>query len=256
MKIIPFRNWIVMGLKEIDFLKWCGLVKASKNCLSDVHVETTGSSELCVITKSNSVKNVLKTNTKDVYDLLIMKSHGDIVNTPRICRIVDDEVNWAHIFKRLHMMSIDTKAREFQFKFVNDIIATNYWLCKWKIKDSDKCTFCNVQPELLEHLFWECRYVQELWRLIGNWYESKTQCVIDLSHDKVLLGCDDELLYAIILTAKQTIYSSKLAETKPSLNSFVYRFEGLRQLEMYIVTNSKNSGTVERLVEKWAPLEH
>ena len=54
----------------------------------------------------------------------------------------------------------DIQIRWFQYRIMRRILATNTFLCMIGITDSELCTFCNEYPETLNHLFWECEYIQ------------------------------------------------------------------------------------------------
>ena len=45
-------------------------------------------------------------------------------------------------------------------------ITTNVQLKWYKIKESERCTFCESEKETLIHLFVRCKYVQPLWEMI------------------------------------------------------------------------------------------
>ena len=49
-----------------------------------------------------------------------------------------------------------SKTRNSQFKTLHRIIATNDFLNKVDIVDNNLCTFCDLEIETLEHLFYHC----------------------------------------------------------------------------------------------------
>jgi hypothetical protein len=65
--------------------------------------------------------------------------------------------------------TLETKARMFQYKVIHRFLATNSYLMKVKIKDSDLCDHCETASETIEHLFWECNYAQTIWGELQNW---------------------------------------------------------------------------------------
>ena len=52
--------------------------------------------------------------------------------------------------------------------------------------DSNKCVFCNNVPETLQHLFYDCNKVQELWRNFEKWIFIKTGIRIIFTKQKVI----------------------------------------------------------------------
>jgi hypothetical protein len=61
--------------------------------------------------------------------------------------IIPQEDNVESVFKRCHKYVLDTSTKIFQYKFLNDILANNYWLRKWKIVEDETCTFCKNNVE-------------------------------------------------------------------------------------------------------------
>ena len=63
----------------------------------------------------------------------------------------------------------DTNLLSFQFKFPHRIIATNDFLNKIGVSSCTMCTFCNECVATLEHVFWECRFLQSFWKIVTEW---------------------------------------------------------------------------------------
>ena len=62
---------------------------------------------------------------------------------------LDDNFNWETNLSLPFNIEQDTSLKWFQFR----IIQTNYLLNKMRLKQNDKCTFCNIDKETIKHLF-------------------------------------------------------------------------------------------------------
>ena len=87
------------------------------------------------------------------------------VPTKQICFWEDlssnsDSEMWDNIHFRNIKSSIDARVRSFYFKLFHKVIALNEFLYKIKRKDSPNCTFCQILPETVIHVFIECQYVK------------------------------------------------------------------------------------------------
>ena len=69
----------------------------------------------------------------------------------------------------------ESKLRAFQFKFLHRKIATDDFLYKIGIKQTDSRSFCEEQKETLVHLFWTCKYTQNFWKSMFEWISQKFQ---------------------------------------------------------------------------------
>ncbi len=115
---------------------------------------------------------------------------------------------------------------------------TNVKLLEWKIKDTDKCTFCIVQSETLLHLFWECQTARHVWNSLTQWYKEKTGQTVHLNSQKVLfckpvpkpLHC----LNTIVLISMQYIYASRCLEIIPNFGHLKSKILDVQNMEKYI----------------------
>ena len=69
-------------------------------------------------------------------------------------------VQFIQLFSEMRKITNSSKLRSFQFRLLHLSIVTNVQLKKWKILDSDICTFCKNYSETLEHLFFHCENAQ------------------------------------------------------------------------------------------------
>ena len=121
----------------------------------------------------------------------------------------------------------NNKLREFQFKILHRYLATNSVLYKMKLTNTNTCTFCNIEIESIEHLFWECINVRNFWRQLEiNLRES---CGYNLTIEgaiDVLLGKLKEIpvVNLEIVCGKYFIYLCKLRGEIPEIKKYlVYR---------------------------------
>ena len=63
------------------------------------------------------------------------------------------DINWKNIYNNTFLSSIDSKLRNFQYKYLMRIVTTNKLLLKYKLKNSNLCEFCNMNIETIKHLF-------------------------------------------------------------------------------------------------------
>ena len=71
----------------------------------------------------------------------------------------------------IHKTTNIPKYKSFQYRLLQRGIVTNVQLEKWKIVETNMCTFCSVHVETINHLFWECQIVQNLWFRVFEYIE-------------------------------------------------------------------------------------
>ena len=105
---------------------------------------------------------------------------------------------------------------------------TNYLLHKRKITSSQNCTFCMIEPETIEHLFFKCHYVRNLWLQVFQDWNSKMSQTRLPSMEICILGhmvsensVENVALYNFLMHVKAYIKKSKL--DKKSLSSLAFK---------------------------------
>jgi hypothetical protein len=250
-KALPFKKWVEKGLDKSSFLKWYGLINATRNLWNYVPKTDESTDYLTVQTHSGTI-NLSKIKMKDVYLTMVMRDRENNVMILKIAKWLPHQtIDWKNVYSRAHVKSVNVKTKEFQYKFLNDVLPTNYWLYKWKLRENDKCTFCKVDSENIEHLFFSCVHVQRLWRTIQIWYDNIEAAVFDKG--TAFLGSDTSLLHTVVMTAKQYIFSCKCLENIPIFTGFYNRLNQVRMYELY--GDEQNLNVNVKLIMKWAPIE-
>jgi hypothetical protein len=120
---------------------------------------------------------VLKINcskgSKDMYTILNKNSsvHTAQRKWNTVFNINSNE--WKQIYILPFKVTACTKLHWFQFRINHNILATNYFLKKFKIIDDANCNFCQNENEYIEHIFWGCENVQNLLEQVNSWFGDK-----------------------------------------------------------------------------------
>lgn len=144
----------------------------------------------------------------------------DIVSNP------DITVNWKNTYCLSSLCTRESKLRVFQFKFLHRRIATNDFLHKIGIKQTDSCSFCEEQKETLAHLFWACRHTQNFWKSIFEWISQNFKDLENVSPSLTLCfglidNVKDVLFHHLLLIARYYIYNCRLGNKLPNLQVYI-----------------------------------
>ncbi len=140
----------------------------------------------------------------------------------------NQNIEWKYIFSLPYKITICTKLRAFQYKYLMRIIPNNSFLFKCKIKPSNLCEFCHMTIDSNKHMFWECINIQSFWSNINELlhtnildytvnltYECKSFC-----NAKVPCKKKTVIISFIILLAKYFILKCKSETTIPTIVHF------------------------------------
>ena len=68
----------------------------------------------------------------------------------------NNSLEWGRFFNLPRFLNIDNHTKVLQFRILHRIIPTNHSLFKMNIKPSNKCDYCFIHVDTLEHAFWKC----------------------------------------------------------------------------------------------------
>jgi hypothetical protein len=149
--------------------------KAFKDCLKenllDIHFDTHDTSD-------TFVKKIVSNKTaKFIYRSLI----DNIVQNPtdkflKWEKLLDIEItDWSEYFVIMKRSCRDTYLRNFQFKFLHRVIATNSFLYKIKLKDTHLCTFCKANSWILDNIIYKTSVYKFSFFIRYNFFLQKYQ---------------------------------------------------------------------------------
>ena len=171
---------------------------------------------------------------------------------------IDNEM-WQAFYSVNFACTIESKMRAFQYRILMRIIPTNKYLKLVGIKESDKCYFCEIQEETIEHLFWYCPKIQKFWEDIAQCLDPFIGLRNVLNAKTVLLGYIDKyknkIINHIINIIKRTIYITKCSESSLSTERTCNIIKYYYSLEKNIVEYSR-CGNMTIFEKKWSHLSN
>ena len=131
-------------------------------------------------------------------------------------RYTFNDMEWKHIFKEPYRLTRDTTMQWFQTRINHKILATNKFLCKINIINNPKCSFCAQADETIEHLLWECEYIQKFLQEVISWL-SDQMIYLDLDEKSFLFGIfknqENDVNKLVVMEIKYYIYFAKCSKS-------------------------------------------
>ena len=173
-KLILFETWKHRGASEIDRMIWCGVVPCVREkwnfdsvCREQHDIPfqlSTG------VNLESGFINIEKVTQKHIKILLAEEKLNSLRANDYKYRLKYESVHgllssneWKNIFLIPRTLLIDNKTKDLQYKIIMRFIPTNYLLYKMGKVNSQVCSFRNMEPETIEHLFFNCIYVKNIW---------------------------------------------------------------------------------------------
>ena len=156
--------------------------------------------------------------TKYLYSFLMSKA-GNTQNNSEINwkkkEWFNREVPWERYYEIPHICTVEADLKSFQYKILHKALYTNSKLVKAKIIPGPiRCTFCDIDTENIEHLFYFCPKARTLYLQLFDYVNDKTNLdtsVFKLCPFSVLFGFLNDVEYInainhLILLTKRFIY--------------------------------------------------
>lgn len=252
--VLPFTDWVNRGVSKSSMVRWMGLIRITRKLQQNIMDNPTMQDgnpcqPLIIIEKTHVALDQCRFISNRIYTDLVKSKYSNDTLIPRVNKYLEvaDISNWTKAYIRANKYPIDTKTKEFQFKFIHDILVNRYWLKKWKIVDNDECKICNLSSDNIIHVFWECQSTKAFWLKFTEWCQLKLGHV-ELNIEDVFLGCDNELICCLIFIAKRHIYINRLDDKAPDFKMFLVNVKTVRNVELYI---AKQNNKVDRFLNKW-----
>ena len=220
--------------------------KTWKNVLSDSNFQTfpTESKFDQMVNKGKIIKAA--------YQELISKEDLLFPKYIRMQATLQTELSYTgylKLFRNIKVITNYVKLRSFQYRMLCNAIVTNTLLYKWKIVESENCSFCKNEPETIQHLFYQCEKIKSIW------FNIQEYCV-ELINDPIKLNVENVILNTVhpqvshvynfvILAVKCKIYTARCMKQSITLEECVAFVNNCRRVEKYNAV--KNGKTVQNI---------
>ena len=239
-----YRNGVLISIKEaaeeygLTFMEFHSLISAIPEDIKKLvrcSSERTINSRYAIDLDRNKLpKHVYKT-------LILKKSDEKIIRIKsRWEKALNRSFGLSELYEIVSEIFCTTnvpKLRSFQYRLVMHAITNNCHLKRWKIKESDSCSFCNLQPETNDHLFFECIDVKRMWSFLGinipNCEDLLTANKFEILFNKV--NCNKyHVANFICLVAKQYVYRQRCLKRQINVFELKGKIKLIENTEKYI----------------------
>ena len=200
-------------------------------------------------------KHIINVKCKDLYWHFINKTY----TTPTAVMKWEElyyyvNFNWKHIFTLPYETTSETSLQSMQHQIINRYFPCNAFIRTFDTQQTELCVLCNVEDSL-EHYFFHCSFVKQLWTLFFAWWNNITGCDFKLGALDIIFGIMNEskdqvtcvLNYCIILVKKNTI-DCRTQNTNCRFDLFLSKLKNRLLIEEYIATIN---GRYIEFVRKW-----
>ena len=225
---------LVFGLNKVQFITKI----ASKNLQIELldSINFINSYDIFNTEKDLNSNNVLYLESGDTLDLEICKSRHiyqtllKLYNDTPTCveryssifpDLSDNEVNKMFLLARL--LCRDIEIQSMQYRILHRYMPTNDLLYKMKKVVSNRCTFCNLYPENILHLFYECLEVRTLLNNVNSKLNNFLNSNLQVKCKDVIIGYrlthlnanNVKFVNIVILHVKLFIWQSRCRNITP-----------------------------------------
>ncbi|KPP69395.1 hypothetical protein Z043_111857, partial [Scleropages formosus] len=99
-----------------------------------------------------------------------------------------NNVPWEKVWLLTHKYFVTNQVKETSFKIIHKFYPVKHFLRRLKDEIDVNCSFCNLHPEMVPHLFWHCCYTKKLWRDVSNFIIDEMCKGFAVHYEYVLFG--------------------------------------------------------------------
>ena len=160
-KIVPFEQWVYRGVSSNSYLVWRGLVTKLVQNLNIAREFRSNTQKFNGIKLSGNKINIQDLNMKIIKKSLVLntKIDSEFKNMAYYNTTFGqmDSDAWAKIYVLAHLLPVNNKVIELQYKILFRFVVTNKLLYQIQIKTTPNCLICEIDTQTIEHLFFECK---------------------------------------------------------------------------------------------------
>ena len=167
----------------------------------------------------------------------------------------DDYDFWSETFQNIRRTTKESKLQVFQHKLIHRIIPTKKFLFRAKLTESPNCTSCDNTEETIEHLFWDCPTIRNIWVQLINLFNSVEE--EELPNDNLALCMFG--VYSrkptivrwnyVTLVLRFYVYKCRIQNLIPTMRAFKFVLKANLEILKRIALQNKTS---KKFREEWS----
>ena len=235
-KVLFFKKWIEAGLiKVLDIVK---VDQQRLFNLTEIQEKVNENRAIVMfqyLAVTNSVPRIWKDKIRliNANDLNLNEDSPEAVTFDQKPKFIQDYIkkkqnqtiipNIVNLWKRKLDIDIDKKVwltpvettaeirlRELQFKISHNLYPTNILLKKMKVTENINCDFCNDEIDTMEHFFFYCKQIKDIWKHIESLFIAKTGKRLTIDAKTALFGIQTGYTKSDLKFANHLILISKM----------------------------------------------
>ena len=160
------------------------------------------------------------------------------------------------LHESIKSFSNHVKMRDFQYRLLQNALVTNCMLFKWKLIESDLCTFCQNYRETTLHILFECPLVKVMWDLFVEYVNKMFNKRIIVNGEVIVTNNfyspKTHVVNTLGLILKQFIYVKRCLKEKLYFTQFTQYVAKIRAIEKYIAVKNQN---LRLYYKKWSSFD-
>jgi hypothetical protein len=240
------------------FMSWCALIKSIpvlwlnilKQDNSHLNTNLTMSNSIC---SADGIYQIEYLTSKKIYSIYVSDNVIESKGNVKFVDLLQNEFEWNDACNLIYLVSIDSYTRYFQYKILQNYLSVNFKLKKWKILDSDRCSYCFVSQETVEHLFVHCPSAVTLYSQIKEWCVGLDIHLPKLETKNIVYGIlpctpGNYLINLFIILYKQMLFNGRQNSKGVTLDAYKNKVTSVHNIEYNIALN-KNK--LAKHLQKW-----
>ena len=198
--------------------------------------------------------NLMYMDSKEIYSVLIyqkVKMPRGLLNWCGDLELSDSQIKTSLTFA--HNCCTNVFDRVFQYKIVTQILPTNEYLVRYKVKDSKICDHCSIECDTIVHRLFDCEKIVHIISKLFNYLQTECNQTENITMIEYLFGKQGSKYLAlnqILLELKKAIFYS----TTEELNSPAFCGRFFTKLRSLIIKEKRISSENNKLdvfFSKW-----
>ena len=206
---------------------WINLLKSDENSTKTISMKNN------ILSCGGMILQIDKLSSNSIYTVLCDNQTVQCKSQLKFSKLTH-EFEWHDVCNLISLVTIDTYTKYFQFKVIHNYLSVNSKLKLWQVADSNRCSYCFIESETVEHLCVECSLAVTFYNTLKHWCLKYKLLLPELNIINIkyrILPCsvNNALLNLIIILYKQIIFNGRNNPKTISIELFKFKLREFRQ---------------------------